>query len=168
SRRRMLLDEIAGIEPAGVDAALAGWWRAGDFDRLKLWCLHRLLSARRREPMLFARGDYLPVVVRGSRARHLVAFARRLADAGGERVMLVLATRLPLGLGLEPGRTANEAALWDDTSLDVAGAALPMGSWRDLLDGRELRIDEGLAPVAALPGGLPCAVLLAGSGPVVA
>lgn len=168
SRRRMLLDEIAGIEPAGVEAALAGWWRAGDFDRLKLWCLHRLLSARRCEPMLFARGDYLPVVVRGSRARHLVAFARRLADAGGERVMLVLATRLPLGLGLEPGRTANEAALWDDTSLDVAGAALPMGSWRDLLDGRELRIDEGLAPVAGLLGGLPCAVLLGGSGPFVA
>lgn len=168
SRRRRLLDEMAGIGADDVGPSLLDWWDAWDFDRLKLWALHRLLGARRREPLLFARGDYLPVVVRGPRARHLVAFARRLADAGGERLLLVLATRLPMGLGLEPGRRANDATLWEDTSLDVAGAALPLGAWRDLLDGRELRIEEGLAPVAGLLGDLPCAVLVGGSGAFVA
>src|SRR5690606_21079008 len=134
-----------------------------DFDRLKLWCLHRLLRARHDEPMLFARAEYVPVVVRGSRARHLVAFARRLADANGERLLLVLAARLPMGLGLEPGQRPDDAALWDDTALDIAGAGLPMGAYRDLLDARELRIDKGLAPVAGLLRQLPCAVLVGGS-----
>lgn len=168
SRRRSLLDEMARLDADAIEASLADWWREHDFDRLKLWCLHRLLAARRREPLLFARGDYVPVVVRGPRARHLVAFARRLADAGGERLLLVLAARLPMGLGLEPGRRADEASLWDETSLDVAGAALPLGSWRDLLDGREVRIEDGLAPIPGLLGGLPCAVLLGGSGAFVA
>src|SRR5690606_17480264 len=161
-RRETLLAEI---EQAGDDAAVLGaWWAGRDFDRLKLWCLWRLLVARRDEPLLFARADYVPVVVRGSRARHLVAFARRLADANGERLLLVLATRLSLGLGLEPGRRAGEPAIWTDTAIDVAGAALPMGAYRDLLDGREVRIDEGLVPVASLLATLPCAVLVGGAG----
>src|SRR5690606_36434088 len=62
-RRETLLAEI---EQAGDDAAVLGaWWAGRDFDRLKLWCLWRLLVARRDEPLLFARADYVPVVVRG-------------------------------------------------------------------------------------------------------
>ncbi len=158
-RRRMLLDELGAVAPDAIAAHLDAWWAAHDFDRLKLWCLHRLLVARRDEPALFARADYLPVVVRGPRARHLVAFARRLADSSGERVLLVLALRLPLALALEPGRRLDEAKLWEGTAIDIAGAALPPGRYRDLLDGRDCRVDEGIVPVASLLGTLPCAVL---------
>ena len=150
-------------ETANDDAfakRLAAWWAGRDFDRLKLWCLHRLLVARREEPALFARADYLPVVVRGPRARHLVAFARRLADASGERLLLVLALRLPLALGLEPGRHPGDEALWEGTTIDVAGAALPLGRYHDLLDGRDCRIEEAMVPVSGLLGSLPCAVLV--------
>lgn len=159
-RRRALLGELAGIAPRAFAKRLAAWWAGRDFDRLKLWCLHRLLVARREEPALFARADYLPVVVRGPRARHLVAFARRLADASGERLLLVLALRLPLALGLEPGRHPGDEALWEGTTIDVAGAALPLGRYHDLLDGRDCRIEEAMVPVSGLLGSLPCAVLV--------
>jgi (1->4)-alpha-D-glucan 1-alpha-D-glucosylmutase len=46
-------------------------------DRMKLGMLRRLLHARRRSTALFKGGAYVPVEIRGDRAKHLMAFARR-------------------------------------------------------------------------------------------
>jgi maltooligosyltrehalose synthase len=52
---------------------------AGDVNA-KAWLTHRVLEARRAHPELFADGSYEPLVVRGPRADHVVAFERRLGD----------------------------------------------------------------------------------------
>jgi len=49
-------------------------------DETKLFVTYRGLDFRRARPDLFARGEYLPLEARGSCARHVVAFARRLGD----------------------------------------------------------------------------------------
>lgn len=76
----------------------------------KTWLAHRLLEARRAHPTLFADGSYAPLVVRGPRARHIVAFERRLGD---ERA-IVIAPRL---LGASVG-TSSEGD-WLETSVQI-------------------------------------------------
>jgi (1->4)-alpha-D-glucan 1-alpha-D-glucosylmutase len=46
-------------------------------DQIKLYVTYRALTFRRSNPQLFARGEYLPLEVRGACAGHVCAFARR-------------------------------------------------------------------------------------------
>jgi (1->4)-alpha-D-glucan 1-alpha-D-glucosylmutase len=48
-------------------------------NRVKLLVTARLLETRRRHAELFARGGYRPLAVLGTRASHVVAFARGLS-----------------------------------------------------------------------------------------
>ena len=48
--------------------------------RLKLYLTCKLLNFRRDHSDLFLRGDYIPLRVNGSRADHIIAFARQLQD----------------------------------------------------------------------------------------
>ncbi len=94
----------------------------------KLWLVHRALRLRRARPSSFdGRGAYRPLVARGTRSDHVVAYAR------GEDVVAIV-PRLPLGL--TGGRPRSDlripAARWRDTTL-----GLPEGRWRDQLTGRE-------------------------------
>ena len=50
--------------------------------RLKMWVIWRALGLRRERPELFARGEYVPIIVGGDRARHAVAYARRQKNSG--------------------------------------------------------------------------------------
>lgn len=100
--RQRLLEELRGLS---AEAVLA----RADEGLPKLLVLHRGLQLRARRPEAFgAEAAYAPLPVRGSRARHAVAFAR------GGRVAAVVPRLL---LGLEEG--------WAGTMLD-----LPAGTWR--------------------------------------
>ncbi len=103
-------------------AVLAG--TAEDDAATKLHVTCTALTLRRERPELFT--TYAPVVARGERAGHAVAF-----DRGGA---ITVATRLPVGLAAAGG--------WGDTTLD-----LPEGRWHDLLTG--LDTDGGLAGLLA-------------------
>jgi (1->4)-alpha-D-glucan 1-alpha-D-glucosylmutase len=91
-------------------AVLAG--EAEDAAWPKMALVLSVLSLRRERPDLF--GSYSPVPVTGEAADHAIAF-----DRGG---FVLVATRLPVGLGARGG--------WADTRLQ-----LPRGSWTDLLTG---------------------------------
>jgi (1->4)-alpha-D-glucan 1-alpha-D-glucosylmutase len=99
----------------------------------KLWLTRQALTVRRDHPELLT--GYQPLLADGPAAEHLVAF-----DRGG---LIAIATRLPL--------TLHRAGGWRDTTL-----ALPAGSYRDLLTGRE---HAGRQPVAGLLEGYPVALL---------
>jgi (1->4)-alpha-D-glucan 1-alpha-D-glucosylmutase len=58
--------------------------------RAKLLLLREALHARRDDPELFVRGEYVPLHAEGPHAAHVVAFARRTAD----RVLLCVVPRL--------------------------------------------------------------------------
>jgi (1->4)-alpha-D-glucan 1-alpha-D-glucosylmutase len=67
-RRRQLADRIGLIRELAANP---------EMDEAKLFVTYRGLDFRRTRPDLFARGEYLPLAVRGTWARHVVAFARR-------------------------------------------------------------------------------------------
>jgi (1->4)-alpha-D-glucan 1-alpha-D-glucosylmutase len=132
--RRSLLAEIEGGLP--VERILERM----DEGLPKLFVIQRALAVRRRRPDLFGpEATYTPLAARGAKAAHVVALAR----GGG---LVAVAPRLVLGLGGD----------WGDTTL-----ALPPGDWRDAFTGREAR---GEAPLAALLGAFPVALLMQGEG----
>ena len=129
--RRRLLDRLRDADAAAA-LRLAGEGGA------KLWLIHRLLDHRRRRPDAYsADAGYQPLVGRGSRAAHVVAFQRsgRLA---------VVVPRLVVGLRGD----------WEDTVVD-----LPEGMWTDVLTG--VAVGGGAVPVTGLLSGFPVAVLAA-------
>jgi (1->4)-alpha-D-glucan 1-alpha-D-glucosylmutase len=80
----------------------------------KLALIGKLLSLRRANPALFAEGGYEPVAVEGPRARHVLAFRRRL---GSETVLCV--TALHCAEALLGGDTAvPDPRWWRDTALE--------------------------------------------------
>ena len=126
--RDRLLQEIDSADAAAVQA------RADD-GAPKLWLIARLLGLRARHPDLFAAADYAPLLAAGTKARHVVAFARgRLA---------VVVPTLVVGLG----------GAWGDTTI-----VLPAGRWKDALTGSAVTGGKPVE-VASLLAGFPVAVL---------
>ena len=82
--------------------------------------VERLLNFRRAHEDLFREGEYLPLRVTGSRANHIIAFARRCHD----QWCVVVVPRLP-------GKAPPEQKVWRDT---VDRAAAEAGSqWTNIL-----------------------------------
>jgi len=125
--RRALLAELNGPESAIGKMAAGG---------PKLWLIHRVLTYRRQHPEAFG-PDYQPLVVRGAKAEHVVAFAR----AGGADAIAVVVPRL----------VARLAEDWAGTTV-----TLPPGSWTDVITGETTAGTTGLA---GLLGRFPVAVL---------
>lgn len=109
--RRHALDAMAENGGGrGDGAALLNDWRDG---RVKQFVVARALALRRREPLLFALGDYRAVEVVGEHAERVVAFLRR--DASG--FALVVAPRLVLPLMKGVTVPLPPAGAWGDTTL---------------------------------------------------
>jgi (1->4)-alpha-D-glucan 1-alpha-D-glucosylmutase len=58
-------------------AVLRDWVAHAPDGRAKLWVTWRALQLRRSHETLLRHAEYLPLELRGSRARHALAFARR-------------------------------------------------------------------------------------------
>lgn len=63
--------------------------------RIKLYVISRLLQLREKAPELFERGTYIPLAVNGTKANHLIAFARK-EESG--RSLIVILPRFLAGL----------------------------------------------------------------------
>ncbi|MBV8879915.1 MAG: malto-oligosyltrehalose synthase [Planctomycetaceae bacterium] len=116
--RRSALGLLPG-EPSREDARKL--IEESDWEELKLLVTRQALRARRQKAVLFERGEYIPLEVRGPRSAHLLAFARR--HAGDEVVALV-----GRFLAVSP-ETVRTGAFWEGTELPAL-AGLP---YRDLL-----------------------------------
>ncbi len=130
--RRARLERLdAGEKPADVDDE-------------KLLVTSRVLRARRRHPDWFIGGDsaYVPMPTSTGNA---VAFGRGTAGASPTVNAVAVATRLPVALDRHGG--------WGEHTL-----ALPEGTWRDELTGREL--PGGSVRLADVLTDLPVAFLL--------
>src|SRR5262249_13512338 len=97
-------------------------WRDG---RMKLGIVHRALTLRAVSPALFLEGSYIPLAVRGNRARHVIAFAGRHGDA----YAIIAGTRFAASLLAHDGDVPLvEPARWEDTWIELppalAGRAL--------------------------------------------
>ena len=128
--RQRLLGELRTLPLAQVVAR-------SDEGLPKMWLVRQSLAVRKALPEVFAAGAaYRPLWATGSRAQHVIAFAR------AERVV-ALGARLPLRL----------AGDWQGTGIE-----LPPGRWRDELSGRDFAAGaQSLADLLAL---LPVALLV--------
>ncbi len=106
-----------------------------DMSHPKMRVVREALRLRRERPEVFLSGTYRPLPADGTRAQHLVAFAR------GDDVVVAV-SRWTVRLD-ETG--------WQDTTV-----TLPDGAWTDRLTGA---VHRGAAPAADLFGELPVALL---------
>ena len=144
---------IAALHENAEPVALAATWRTG---QVKQAVTARTLALRRERPMLFARGDYVPLRPEGPRAEHVVAFARVHDGA----VSLTVVPRLPASLLGEGDDILIRAAAWEGTAL-ILPASLAGRRVQDAISGAEV----DLAPtteVADLLRAFPVALLVAG------
>jgi maltooligosyltrehalose synthase len=127
--RRRLLSELEGATPEQM-------WARVDEGMPKQWLIRQALLLRHGQRERFGpQGDYQPLLAKGERAAHVVAFAR-----GGGVVTVV--PRLVLGLDGE----------WGSTTLQV-----PNGAWRNQLTGDD--VDGRVTQMADLLARFPVALL---------
>jgi len=138
---------VAALRRGETPLALVRSWRDG---RLKQAVIARTLALRQASPLLFARGDYRPVAVRGRFAEHVVAFLRTLGGA----VLLTVVPRLPATLLGRGDVITFPAGVWSDTELVLPDGMALAGS-RDALGGEDPGALGPTVPVGRLLRRLP-------------
>lgn len=108
-RRRCLLGQLNGLSPEQIIAR-------SDEGLPKLWLTYRALQLRRSRPEVFETGDYRPIMAKGRKHSHAVAFSR-------QDEVVTIVPRLLICLGPD----------WEDTTID-----LPTGTWHNELTGQTL------------------------------
>jgi (1->4)-alpha-D-glucan 1-alpha-D-glucosylmutase len=109
-------ETFRNLNRSGVGPGLS--WLSQSLDEpaksdIKLFATWKALCVRKQHPTLFERGRYVPLEVAGSKAAHVVAFAREL-DGGA---VLIVVPRLVAGL-LEGTDTAPIGPqIWGDTHI---------------------------------------------------
>jgi malto-oligosyltrehalose synthase/4-alpha-glucanotransferase len=160
ARRRELLERLAALAGSqGIATAAREMAAAPDDGRAKLWVVWRALGLRRDHPLVFERGDYTPLAAAGTRADHIVAFARRHEGVG----VIAIAGRLWASLGVETRMPPLGAAVWGDTAIDVH--VLPAGIKPvNVLTGERCAIRDGQIMAADAFANFPGALLLYNAG----
>jgi (1->4)-alpha-D-glucan 1-alpha-D-glucosylmutase len=115
--------------------------------------IRRLLRLRAEHEALFRNGGYHPIRTAGLRARHLIAFARRLEGAA----CITVAPRLIAGLGIRPSDLPC-GEVWGDTRVELPFVA-DGSELVDAITGMAHRVENGGIRVAQLLGAAPVAVL---------
>jgi len=128
---RPLVDPPEDSDGARVRAlgSLLATWEDG---RVKLAVTAIACALRRRLEPLFVRGVYQPLLARGARASHVVAFARRYAG----RVVVVVVPRLITRLTSDTRPLPLGPAAWPDTTLEIPRALVGAAPFRDVFTGR--------------------------------
>jgi (1->4)-alpha-D-glucan 1-alpha-D-glucosylmutase len=128
--RRKLLAELKDCSPEQI-------LRGADEGVPKMWTIRQALAVRRQHPQTFGReGAFTPMLARGARAEHAVAFCR-----GG--MVITLVARLVMKLGNE----------WRNTILEI-----PPGNWRNALTGE--RLCGGESAISSLLARFPVCLLV--------
>ncbi len=127
--------------------------------RVKLYVIHRGLTARKDVTELFVTGAYLPMEVEGERAGHVVAFARQ----AGDRVAVAAVPRLVTCLVKRPNALPLGEEAWGGTWLPLP-SGIAARRFRNCFTGERLEAVEregqpGL-PLAEMLRHFPVALLL--------
>ena len=148
------LNQIAALPERG--SALRELLQRAADGTAKFWTIWRALQLREAKALLFQRAEYIALEVRGEKAAHIVAFARR----DGPHWVLVIAARLFASLGLEVGE-APIGAIWGDTAVVWPETeAVPQGPWlTDAISGQHHAVEGGVLPLAQVLRDFPVAAL---------
>jgi len=107
ARRQQMFRSIreSGSDPAKISL------ETPEDGRIKLYMTWRTLCLRQEQPDLFQQGEYVPLVVEGAKANHVVAFARK-SEASS---VLVVVPRLIAGLLNDMDVPPIGERVWEDT-----------------------------------------------------
>ncbi|WZL88899.1 malto-oligosyltrehalose synthase [Salinimicrobium sp. 3283s] len=75
--RKKYLAEFDSVTPEASGQHLENLKRDYTSGKIKMYCLHRALKARREIPSTFEKGEYIPLEVKGELRESVVAFARK-------------------------------------------------------------------------------------------
>lgn len=95
--------------------SLSEFFKAPEHPAAKLFLTWKTLSIRSQYPLLFQRGEYIPLASAGGKANEIVTFARNFEG----RAAIVVATRLCAKLLRENHQTNSEPSIWGDTSIEL-------------------------------------------------
>ncbi len=151
--RSKLLDQLQSSPPDPAD--LLTNWTDG---RVKLWLTHAALAFRCDHAGLFLAGEYLPLVVSGQRADHVVAFARRHDDAWAIIVAPRLYATLAAANGLGPG-DAPVGDVWGDTVVTLPEDA--PDEWERVVGAGCVAASGGTLRIAQVLENTPVMILVA-------
>lgn len=125
---------------------------------IKMYVTSRALRFRRDHFDLFAEGNYVPLSVRGARAKHVIAFAR----THGNQTAIVVAARFFLRL-CNSHRTPWGEETWLNTTL-LLPKKIACARFRDVLTGSVLQPqpqdDHSTVPLAKVFARCPVALLV--------
>ncbi|HVI10658.1 MAG TPA: malto-oligosyltrehalose synthase [Candidatus Binatia bacterium] len=152
-RRRQVLDCVKGCRD-GAGASPAQMLETPEDGRLKMFVTWKALAVRRERADLFREGEYLPLTVRGTKAAHVVAFARKL----GGQIALVAAPRLIGGLVFDGDLPPIGPQIWGDTHI-VWNLNEGQRVYNSVLSGAPLTVTAEI-PVAQLLSDFPAALCL--------
>jgi (1->4)-alpha-D-glucan 1-alpha-D-glucosylmutase len=112
--------------------------------RIKLYLIWKTLCLRRQFPDLFQMGEYLPLTVEGTKADHVVAFARKSESS----TVLVVVPRLVAGLLGDVDLPPIGPQVWEDTQilLPFCGSATYRNAFTEEV--LNLRKGDGYATIA--------------------
>jgi (1->4)-alpha-D-glucan 1-alpha-D-glucosylmutase len=147
------------VRRAAMDAApqascdeLLGYWRDG---RIKQRVIQRALELRRRNPALFAEGDYQPLSAHGPHSQRVLALLRKHA---GQSLLAVVPR---LAWPLLEGSAQPLPAGWGETRLELPQECAPGTVLADLMSGAELVVSpDGQLEVQRVLARFPVALLL--------
>jgi (1->4)-alpha-D-glucan 1-alpha-D-glucosylmutase len=138
--RKWLLGEMraeVGREGADLRKLVGGMLDTIADGRIKLYLTFQSLDARRRLAAVFREGNYVPLPASGSKAEHVVAFAR----AAQEKQVLTIAGVRLVGLTVGQERRPVGESIWGDTRVQVPEEKVG-ARYRDVFTGAMHTVDE--------------------------
>jgi (1->4)-alpha-D-glucan 1-alpha-D-glucosylmutase len=147
--------EMAGSGLPEFARDLVREWRDGS---IKLYVTLKALHFRRKNPLLFREGSYVPLMGNGDLRDHLCAYARRR----GEEVVLVAVPRFLTRLVNHPDEMPFGESVWGNSSALIPGE-IPGKTFRNIFTGETLRRieknGEGALPLREVFSNFPVAML---------
>ncbi|MFO8001476.1 MAG: malto-oligosyltrehalose synthase [Marinilabilia sp.] len=124
---------------------------------IKLWLTHRLLRYRKQNPDLFARGEYVPLRVRGLLKKHVAAYARHYKNTWHVTIVpLLISSFESQGKRVFPGEVD-----WKNTRVMLPAEAPT--EWVNIFTGRPCSMEDEIS-VSEVFDGAPVGLLHADTG----
>ena len=150
--RVKLLGQIKNKEELNKSAFLVELLKRPEDGRVKLFLIHKLLSARKKHRQLFGNGNYIPLGTTGPKSEHIIAFARK----SGKRTTIVVATRFFTSL-ISSAQLPIGKNVWKDTSIIIPDET--PNFWLNIITGEKINSATELS-VGHILNKFPVALLI--------
>ncbi|MFW5663433.1 MAG: malto-oligosyltrehalose synthase [bacterium] len=150
------LKEMKNHQQPDAEALLKVLLENATDGRIKLWYTACLLHARRQNPVLFVKGEYIALTVSGKRKAHLLAFARKHED----QWVLVVVPLITATLSDQTGAACLLDTAWGDTCIQLPPEA--PHNWTNTITSKTVKGKDILMAAQVLTGVAPLVLLSQG------